>query len=120
VVFDTAVFDSRYHAMIMALERQGHRKVQERSYWHEASRNKGSHVALMSRSGMPFEIQVHTRASLNAKRLSDALFAMCRDTTETEERRLWAEEQNLMLMGQVAPPADVHLIGVPVPNPRRS
>jgi hypothetical protein len=119
VVFDTAVFESRFRAMLMALERQGHRAVRERSYWHVASRNKGTHVALMSRNGMPFEIQFHTRASLNAKRLSDVLFAMQRDTTETEERRLWAEEQNLMVMGHVALPVDVHVIGVPSSNARR-
>lgn len=119
VVFDAAVFESRFRAMLMSLERQGHRAVWGRSYWHVASPNKGTHVALMSRNGMPFEIQFHTRASLNAKRLSDALFTMQHDASETEGRRIWAEEQNLMLMGHVANPVEVHLIGVPASNPRR-
>jgi hypothetical protein len=119
VVFDAPVLASRYRALLMALERQGHRVVRETSYWKQGNRHKGSHVRLVSRHGMPFEIQFHIPASLAAKRLSDSLYAMYRDPTETPERRMWAEEQNLMLMGQVALPADVHLLGVPRSNPRR-
>jgi len=113
VVFDSSVFTSRYHAMRMALERQGHRVVQERSYWNIVHRHKGSHVRMVSRNGMPFEIQFHTAASLDAKRLSDALYALYHDPDESRDRRMWAEEQNLMLTGQVELPADVHLVGVP-------
>jgi hypothetical protein len=113
VVFDSQVFESRYRAMLMALERQGHRTVGERLYWTESNRYKGNQARLMSRNGMPFEIQFHTPASLKAKRLSDALNAMHSDATETGSRRLWAEEQLQMLMGLVAIPDEVHLLGVP-------
>jgi hypothetical protein len=118
-VFDASVFESRYHATLMALERQGHRLIEERSYWKEGNRHKGSHALMLSRNGLPFEIQFHTRASLDAKRLSDALYTMLRDPAETDARRLWAEEQCRQLMGGVALPTDVYLLGTPQTNHRR-
>jgi hypothetical protein len=119
MVIDPSVFESRYRAILMALERQGHRVVRESMYATATNRYKGSQVSLMSRNGMPFEIQFHTPASLDAKRLSDALTAMYRDPQETSPRRFWAEEQHLTLMGQLAPPADLHLLGVPQTKPGR-
>jgi hypothetical protein len=112
VVFEPSVFDSRCRAMLMALERQGHRAIRERAYATPSERYKGNQVSLMSRNGMPFEIQFHTPASLDAKRLSDALTLMYHDPRETTSRRFWAEEQHLMLMGQLALPDDANLIGI--------
>jgi len=104
---------------LAALEGRGHRVDKLKNYWPAGDNYSGLNCAMRTASGMPWELQFHTKQSLEVQRSTRAWYEELREVDTPAERKRelfdlmtksWDEApipQHILEPGRVHPKAEI-------------